>query len=149
MGLTGYKPGRPFRFSTAWIAVVVKCVTKCAPRHFGILRGRWCCEAVTRRMLREYEIKVSGETVRRWGRRMRRATKLTALRRVLAKLPDDETAVFQHDVDINTSPKIGSMWMVKGRQAKVETPGNNEKRYLSGSIHWRTGQVFLMEGAPK
>ena len=100
-------------------------------------------------MLREHEIKVSGETVRRWGRRMRRATKLTALRRVLAKLPDDETAVFQHDIDINTSPKIGSMWMVKGRQAKVETPGNNEKRYLSGSIHWRTGQVFLMVGAPK
>ena len=52
-------------------------------------------------------------------------------------------------MDINTNPKIGSMWMVKGQQAKVETPGNNEKRYLSGSIHWRTGQVFVTEGRPK
>jgi hypothetical protein len=75
-----------------------------------------------------------------------RQAKLDAL---LEGLPDAETAVFQDEVDINTNPKIGSMWMVKGRQAKVETPGNNEKRYLSGSIHWRTGQVFLTAGAPK
>ena len=68
---------------------------------------------------------------------------------MLAGLPDDETAVFQDEVDINTNPKIGAMGMVKGNQAKVETPGNNEKRYLSGSIHWRTGQVFLTAGAPK
>jgi hypothetical protein len=31
------------------------------------------------------------------------------------------------------------MWMLKGRQAEVETPGDNEKRYLAGSIHWRSG----------
>ena len=78
-----------------------------------------------------------------------RQAKLDALRRLLAGLPADETAVFQDEVDINTNPKIGSMWMVKGQQAEVETPGNNEKRYLSGSIHWRTGQVFLTEGRPK
>lgn len=78
-----------------------------------------------------------------------RASKLAALRKVLAELPDDETAVFQDEIDINANPKIGSRWMVKGRQAKVETPGNNEKGYLGGSIHWRTGQVFLTEGVPK
>ena len=64
-------------------------------------------------------------------------------------MPDDETAVFQDEVDINTNPKIGSMWMFKGQQAEVETPGDNEKRYLAGSIHWRSGQVFLTEGKPK
>jgi transposase len=164
-GLAGHKPGRPFRFAASWIAVVVTWVTKSAPRHFGFLRSRWCCESVAMVMLREHEIEVSRETVRRWlhrgglvYRRPRptlgpkddeREAKLAALRKVLAELPDDETAVFQDEVDINTNPKIGSMWMVKGRQAKVETPGNNEKRYLSGSIHWRTGQVFLTEGAPK
>jgi transposase len=78
-----------------------------------------------------------------------RQGKLNALRALLAGLPDDETAVFQDEVDINTNPKIGAMWMVKGNQAKVETPGTNEKRYLSGSIHWRTGQVFLTQGRPK
>ncbi len=52
-------------------------------------------------------------------------------------------------MDINTDPKIGSMWMAKGYQAAVATPGDNEKRHLSGSIHWRTGQVFVTEGRPK
>ena len=76
-----------------------------------------------------------------------RRVKLAELRQLLAELPDDETAVFQDEVDIN--PKIGSMWMFKGQQAEVETPGDNEKRYLAGSIHWRSGQVFLTEGKPK
>jgi putative transposase len=116
-------------------------------------------------MLELHQVEVSRETIRRWlhrgglvYRRPRpvlgpkdpeRQAKLDTLRKLLAELPEDETAVFQDEVDINTNPKIGSMWMVKGRQATVETPGNNEKRYLSGSIHWRTGQVFVTEAAPK
>jgi transposase len=164
-GLAGHKPGRPFRFAAEGIAVVVEWVTQKAPRDFGFLRSRWCCEAVAILMLEFHQVEVSRETVRRWlhrgnlvYRRPRpvlkptdpeRQGKLNALRALLAGLPDDETAVFQDEVDINTNPKIGSMWMVKGNQAKVETPGTNEKRYLSGSIHWRTGQVFLTQSRPK
>ena len=163
-GLGGHKPGRPFRFAADWIKVVVEWVTKTAPRDFGFLRSRWCCEAVALVMFREHGVAVSRETVRRWLRRGNlvyrrprpilgptddeREAKLDRLRTLLAGLPDDETAVFQDEVDINTNPKIGSMWMVKGRQATVVTPGNNQKRYLSGSIHWRTGRVFLTEGQP-
>jgi transposase len=164
-GLAGHKPGRPFRFAACWIATVVAWVTQKTPRAFGFLRSRWCCEAVALVLLREHQVEVSRETVRRWlhrgnlvYRRPRptlkptdeeREAKLNQLRALLAGLPENETAVFQDEVDINTNPKIGAMWMVKGQQAKVETPGNNEKRYLSGSIHWRTGQVFLTEGKPK
>lgn len=164
-GLAGHKPGRPFRFTADWVQVVVGWVTGAAPRDFGFLRSRWCCEAVAVLMFELHQVGVSRETVRRWLRRGNlvyrrprptlgpkdpdRQTKLDALRKLLAGLPDDETAVFQDEVDINTNPKIGSMWMAKGRQATVETPGNNEKRYLSGSIHWRTGQVFVTEGEPK
>jgi putative transposase len=164
-GLAGHKPGRPFHFAASWVATVVEWVTTKVPRDFGFLRSRWCCEAVALLMLREHGVEVSRETIRRWLHRgnlvyrrprptlgptdEQRQAKLDKLRALLAGLPDDETAVFQDEVDINTNPKIGSMWMVKGQQAKVETPGNNEKRYLSGSIHWRTGQVFLTEGKPK
>ena len=97
-------------------------------------------------MLRCYRLDVSRETIRRWlhrgemvYRRPRpvlkpdeeeRRAKLAELRQLLAELPDDQTAVFQDEVDINTNPKIGSMWMFKGQQAKVETPGTNQKRYL-------------------
>jgi transposase len=164
-GLAGHKTGRPFRFATTWIQVVVNWVTEKTPRDFGFLRSRWCCEAIALLMLTIHDLEVSRETIRRWlhqgglvYRRPRpvvgpkdtdRQAKLDALRSLLARLPADETAVFQDEVDINTNPKIGSMWMIKGPQTTVETPGNNEKRYLSGSIHWRTGQVFVTEGAPK
>src|SRR5512135_1468921 len=149
-GLAGHKPGRPFRFAADWVKVVVAWVTTTAPTAFGFLRSRWCCEAVAILMLELHEVEVSRETVRRWlhrgnlvYRRPRptlkpkdpgRQAKLDALRGLLAHLPDDETAVFQDEVDLNTNPKIGAMWMVTGQQAEVETPGNNEKRYLSGSI---------------
>ena len=32
------------------------------------------------------------------------------------------------------------------RAGKVETPGNNEKRYLAGSLNWRTGDLIVTEG---
>ena len=79
---------------------------------------------------RSIGVEVSRETVRRWLHRgglvyrrprpvvgptdERREAKLAALRKLLAELPDDETAVFQDEVDVNTNPKIGSMWMVQG-----------------------------------
>ena len=94
-------------------------------------------------MLQIHHVEVSRETVRRWlhrggmvYRRPRpvlgpkdpeRQAKLDALRKLLDELPEDETAVFQDEVDINTNPKIGAMWMFKGQQAKVETPGNNRE----------------------
>lgn len=163
--VAGHKPGRPFRFGAGWLAVAATWVTEKAPRDFGFLRSRWSCQLVALLMLRRYHVDVSRETVRRWLRRdglvyrrprpilrpdeEERRAKLAELRRLLAELPDDETAVFEDEVDINTNPKIGRMWMRKGQQATIETPGDNQKRYLAGSIHWRSGRVFLTEGKPK
>ena len=50
---------------------------------------------------------------------------------MLRDLAADEAAVFEDEVDINTNPKIGSMWMRRGQQAEVLTPGTNTKRYLA------------------
>jgi transposase len=74
---------------------------------------------------------------------------LTALRALLKGLPADETAVFMDEVDVNLNPKVGCQWTRRGQQATLETPGTNEKRYLAGSIHWRTGRVFVTEGLKK
>jgi putative transposase len=163
--VAGHRPGRRPRLDPSWIKLAVEWVTRKAPRDFGFLRSRWSCEAVAVLMRQIHRIEVGRETVRRWlhrgnlvYRRPRpvlgpkdpdRQERLTFLRELLSGLPDDETAVFQDEVDINTNPKIGSMWMRRGEQAKVETPGNNEKRYLSGSIDWRTGRVYITEGKPK
>ena len=50
------------------------------------------------------------------------AYKLGKIRHLLATLPDDETAVFQDEVDINTNPKIGSMWMFEVGRPKWSRP---------------------------
>lgn len=147
----------------AWVvATVVRWVTTKWPRDFGFIRSRWTCETLAVLVLEVAAVRVSKETIRRWlhqeklvwrrprpvlsRKDPRRRQILRNLRLLLKNLPNDEVAVFQDEVDVNTNPKIGSMWMWKGQQAEVETPGTNEKRYLAGSLNWRTGDLILTEG---
>jgi putative transposase len=161
----GRPRGRPRAAARAWVAVVVAWVLTRRPSEFGFARSRWSREAVAVVLREDHRTPVSRETVRRWlrqaglvWRRPRpalrpkdpdRRAKLDALRKLLGGLPGDETAVFTDEVDINRNPEVGPMWMRRGAQAAVETPGTNQKRYLAGSIHRRTGRVFLTEGLPK
>jgi transposase len=161
----GRPRGRPRSAAWAWAAVVVAWVLARRPADFGFAKSRWSCAAVAVVLGEDHGTPVSRETVRRWlrdaglvWRRPRpvlrprdpdRQAKLAALRALLRGLPADETAVFMDEVDINLNPKIGCLWMRRGQQAAVETPGTNDKRYLAGSIHWRTGRVLLTEGRPK
>ena len=157
-------PGRSRRswWSPVWVALVFRWVTSQTPRDFGFFRSRWTCATVVVLLQEDHGIRVSRETVRRWlheqdlvWRRPRpvlgpkdpqRPAKLRKIRALLRHLPADEIAVFQDEVDINTNPKIGSMWMRKGQQAEVVTPGQNNKRYLAGSLNWRTGQLLITQG---
>jgi transposase len=160
--VAGHKPGRRFRFDPACLAVVIYWVTTKLPRDFGFLRSRWSCGTLALLLLSRHRLDVSPETIRRWLHRgnlvyrrprptvgphdEQREAKLATLRKLLAELPADETVVWQDEADINTNPEIGRMWMHRGRQATVPTPGTNDKRYVAGSIHWRTGMIFTTEG---
>ncbi|HJZ53779.1 MAG TPA: IS630 family transposase [Gemmataceae bacterium] len=157
--------GRPRSGCHAWAALVVRWVLTLSPVAFRFARSRWSCEAVAVVLRDDARVRVGRETVRRWlrsaglvWRRPRptirpkdpdRGKKLAALRALLHGLPADETAVFMDEVDVNLNPKVGCLWMRRGQQAAVETPGTNEKRYLAGSIHWRTGRVILTKGRVK
>ena len=132
------------------------------PRAFGLVRSRWCCQTVAWLLGWRHGLRVSREAVRRWlraaglvWRRPRpvlartdpqRQAILGQLRALLRDLPDDETAVFEDEVDLNLNPEVGCMWMMKGAQAPLPTPGDNEKGYLAGSLHWRTGALFETVG---
>ena len=162
-GLTGRR--RCARLGTWWLTLVLRWVTERSPTEFGLVRSRWTCEAVVVVLRDDCGVAVSRETVRRRFREAhmvyRRprpvlgpndpgyAVKLGKIRRLLRDLPCTATAVFMDEVDINTNPKIGSMWMPRGKQAEVVTPGNNEKRYLAGSLEWRSGQLTITEGAAR
>jgi transposase len=161
----GRTRGRPRSRIHTWAALIVRWVLTCSPADFRFSRSRWSCEAVAVVLREDFRVQVGRETIRLWlrsaglvWRRPRpvirpkdpdREAKLRGLRALLHGLPADETAVFMDEVDVNLNPKVGCQWMKRGEQAAVETPGTNEKRYLAGSIHWRTGRVFLTEGRPK
>ena len=158
---------RPWRAAVRewWVAIALRWVLECSPTDFRFVRSRWTCEAVAVLLWEDHGVRVSRETVRRRlrahslvYRRPRpvlgpkdpaHAVKLGKIRKLLRLLPRDHVAVFMDEVDINTNPKIGSTWMKRGEQARVVTPGNNEKRYLAGSLDWRTGRLILTEGQPR
>jgi transposase len=161
-GMLGLQRGPAARWTARWRGVVADWVLRMRPRDFGFLRSRWCCATVVLLLGRLHQLWVSRETVRRWlhqeqvvWRRPRPVLRredpdkqaiLQGLRELLLNLPQDETVVFQDEVDINLNPKIGCMWMRRGRQAAVVTPGDNVKRYLAGSLHWRTGTLIATAG---
>src|SRR5262249_29255938 len=108
--------GAPKRLGGGWAAVVVTWVLQATPRAFGFLRSRWCCEVLALLLGRRHRLEVSRETVRRWLRQAdlvwrrprpvlrrrdpRREQIVAGLRDLLVNLPDDETAVFEDEVDV-------------------------------------------------
>jgi putative transposase len=161
-GLLDRPRGTPRRFGSLWPALVVAWLKGFTPRAFGFLRSRWCCETLALLLWQLHRVDVSRETVRRWlhredlvWRRPRpvlrredpqRQARLDKIRALLRHLPDDETAVFEDEVDLELNPAIGCMWMGRGQQAEVVTPGDNDKCYLAGSLHWRTGLLITTVG---
>jgi transposase len=149
---------RPFTVAY-WLVVVVRWLLQKTPQDFGFYRTRWSCGLLAMLLWEREGIQLSPETVRRGLQRMEfvwrrprpvvgprdpeHEAKLRRIRRLFTSVPADETVVFQDEMDVHLNPKIGSQWMVRGQQAEVTTPGNNEKRHLAGSLHWRTGTLLL------
>ena len=141
-----------------WCVRLVEWVVHRTPQDFGYFRSRWSCALLAEVLAWEAGVRISGETVRRvlqelgfvWRRPRpvvgpedpEYAEKLARIQQLLAPLPTNETAVFQDEVDVHLNPKIGAMWMPKGQQAEVVTPGNNQKCHLAGSLVWRTGTLI-------
>lgn len=128
-----------------WLATVMTWLLERRPEEFGYHRSRSTCEMLAEALAWETGLRFSRETIRRGlqqaglvGRRPRPVVglevpdytqKLRRIRRALAALAADETAVFQDEVDVHLNSKIGSCWMLRGQQAEVVTPGNNVKRH--------------------
>src|SRR5262249_35520302 len=148
-----------------WLIFVARWLIAHTPRDFGFFRSRWSCALLALLLWEEHRIRLSPETVRRGMHRLgfvwRRPRpvvgphdpeyerKIRRIQRLLRRLPEDETVVFQDEVDVHLNPKLGSCWMPRGEQAEVRTPGNNEKAHIAGSIHWRTGTLLLSAAGRK
>jgi transposase len=144
-----------------WLLAVERWVRTRLPQDFGFRHSRWSCSLLAETLAWRTGIRLSSETIRRgltrlgWVWRRPRPVvgptdpehdaKLQEIRDLLRSLPEHETALFQDEVDVNLNPKIGSCWMQRGQQAEVVTPGNNEKRHVAGSLHWRTGTLLISQ----
>jgi transposase len=154
--------GGPPRRAAAWLAVLRGWVLDLTPRAFGWLRSRWTCATLALTLWQTHRVRLGREAIRRqlhraelvW-RRPRPVLRqpdpnkdsiLKGLRQLLRALPADEVALFQDEADVQTNPDIGPMWMRRGCQAEVETPGDNRKNYLAGSLNWRTGALIATLG---
>lgn len=135
------------------------------PQDYGYLRSRWSSELLARELRRQRRVEVHATTVRRWLARLRygwlrarptlhirdpqKTERMRAIEQILTT-PAPGTEVFYADeVDIDLNPKIGAMWTRRGQQGAISTPGYNQKRYLAGALHARSGKVLWAEGPRK
>jgi putative transposase len=148
-----------------WLIFVARWLIGHTPCDFGFFRSRWSCALLALLLWEQHRLRLSPETVRRglhqlgfvWRRPRpvvgphdpEHERKMRRIRRLVRHLSTDETVVFQDEVDVHLNPKIGSCWMARGEQAEVRTPGNNEKKHLAGSVHWRTGTLLLSAPGPR
>jgi transposase len=132
-----------------WWSRVITWLTKRTPQDFGYFRSRWSCAILAEVLAWETGLRRSAETIRRVLRRLewvwRRPrpvvgltdvdyqAKLRKIRHLLSALPDDETAVYQDEVDVHLNPRSVPA-DDRGAQAEFCTPGSNDKRHHS-SLH--------------
>lgn len=129
------------------------------PAEYGFARPTWTQELLCQAMEQATGVRVSQTTMSRCLRsigarhgrprpvlrcpwpRNRQKRRLRCIRKLIESLPGSEVAVYADEVDIHLNPKIGYDWMLVGQQKEVVTPGKNQKRYLAGALHVRTGRV--------
>jgi transposase len=77
------------------------------------------------------------------------AERRRAINRQLAQSEPGVEVFYVDEADVDLNPKIGFLWSPVGQQQTIPTPGKNQKRYLAGALHARTGRVDYVEGLRK
>jgi transposase len=142
-------------------------VVRGTPQQYGWRRPTWTRELLTETLVRQTGVRIHVTTMSRalalvkarrgrprptvgcpWAKAAK-TRRLNALQDLLAALPRRQVAVYEDEVDIHLNPKIGLDGMARGQQQEVKTPGQNVKRYRTGALDARTGQVHWVEGLRK
>ena len=136
-----------------------------SPTESGWQRSTWTRELVALELEKRTGERLSVTTVgrmlhrlgARWGvprpvvrcpwSKAAKARRMGQIRRFLRRLPADQVAVYEDEVEIHLNPKIGRDWMLRGRQTEVVTPGQNQKRHVAGALDAQTGQLVWVWGA--
>jgi len=138
-----------------------------SPEDHGWSRPTWTRELLVEALERVTGVGVSVSTLARmlrslgahWGTARpfvlcpwpaeQRERRLSAIRRLISRLPSDEVALDEDEVDIHLNPKIGRDWMMRGKQKMVLTPGRNKKRYVAGALSVSGDELVWVEHESK
>jgi putative transposase len=128
-----------------------------SPRDYKWQRCTWTLELLSLQIENDFGVKLSLSHIRtiliskgcRKGRprvalripiRGRKLI-LRAISRIISKASFKDEVFYSDEADIDLNPRIGFMYMKKGHQPLVLTPGKNEKRYIAGAVNSRTGKI--------
>ena len=134
---------------------------KVSPRSLGYLRSRWSSELLGKVLWEQTGIAVHAATIRRWLRQLaiywrrarptlhirdpRKAERMLAIHQALENRQLRTEVFYVDEADVDLNPRIGPAWMKKGTQTAIPTPGQNQKCYVAGALHARTGKVVWCE----
>jgi transposase len=150
------RAGRPCKADTAARKVIRQQLEK-SPAACGYLFGFWTVVTLTAHLAKCFGLCLSQTTVRRvlWAldyrwRRPRHCLprdplaqeKMWALFKRLMKMSKDAVILCGDESDIHLLPVLRAMWMPKGKQVRIPTPGNNRKRSIFGAFELSTGRFI-------
>jgi transposase len=146
--------GRP-RQADAVARETIRRTVAVAPAAAGYGFGFWTVVTLSAHLAQQYGLHLSCSALRRvlqaldyrW-RRPRHClpvdpaapAKMAALCRRFVHAPAEAVFLCEDESDVQLLPLLRAMWMRRGQQVRVPTPGTNRKRTIFGALEWDTGR---------
>lgn len=150
------RPGRPRKAEPVALQTIRHEIER-GPAAAGYLFGCWTLVTLARHLATQCGLHLSRATVRRtvlhldfrWRRPRHDLPVDPAAARIMWQLcdqllhaPADAVILALDECDLHLLPVLRAMWMHKGQQARIPTPGTNRKRSLFGALELTTGRWF-------
>lgn len=148
------RAGRP-RKADAVARDVLRQQLERPPTEAGYLFGFWTLVTLTAHLATSCGVCLSRATVRRvvlrldfrWRRPRHElptdpaaAPKMWELCERLVRAPAEAVVLALDECDVHLLPVLRAMWMRKGQQMRIPTPGTNRKRSVFGALNVTTGR---------
>ena len=160
-GLRRGRGGRSVSTVTEQVLETLEQLLDTDPQALGYLRTTWSSELLSQVLAEHHDIVIHPSTVRRALRRTafrwrrarptlnkrdpRMSEKLAAIQCAVEDTDPYTEVFFVDEADIDLNPRIGLTWSRRAQQSAVITPGQNEKHYVAGALHARTGRLIWTE----
>ena len=164
-GLKGRLPGRPKQPPRPDTIRWLHWLLRRTPDKLGYVTSRWTSRLLAAELNGRIGRPIAASTIRKLLRRMgyrwrrarptlfrrdpHKAEKLAAIADALENPKRHKAVFFVDEADVDFNPRIGATWSRRGKQVAVETPGQNQKRYVAGALGAHSGQVTFVESERK